>query len=253
MFMTEEEAIEYYNESPAWLKKLCQAFADGINFYLHTHPEVEPDLLTRFEPWMPMYFTEGSIGGDIESVSTRKIKAFYEGEEATSELPFEKSQGSNGIAISGKLTESGNAMLLINPHTTFYFRGEVHVVSGEGLNAYGAVTWGQFFVYQGFNEKNGWMHTSSYTDVMDNFVETIVTRDGKKFYKYADELRPIIEKQIALSYKSGDSTLQRTFPVYKTHHGPITHTEEGNWTSTAMMWSPVKEIIHSYTRTKTSN
>ena len=42
-----------------------------------------------------------------------------------------------------------------------FFRPEVHVVSEEGLNAYGAVTWGQFFVYQGFNEKCGWMHTSS--------------------------------------------------------------------------------------------
>ena len=82
-------------------------------------------------------------------------------------------QGSNGIAISGKLTESGNAMLLINPHTSFYFRGEVHVVSEEGLNAYGAVTWGQFFVYQGFNEKTGWMHTSTYTDVMDEFKEPL--------------------------------------------------------------------------------
>ena len=67
LFMTTEEAKAYYNESPKWLKELCQAFADGINFYLHTHPEVTPRLLTRFEPWMPMYFSEGSIGGDIES------------------------------------------------------------------------------------------------------------------------------------------------------------------------------------------
>ena len=35
----------------------------------------------------------------------------------------------------------------------FFFRAEAHVVSEEGLNAYGALTWGQFFVYQGFNEE----------------------------------------------------------------------------------------------------
>jgi len=45
-------------------------------------------------------------------------------------------------------------MLLINPHTSFFFRGESHVVSEEGLDAYGATTWGQFFIYQGFNEKD---------------------------------------------------------------------------------------------------
>ncbi|MEC8832158.1 MAG: penicillin acylase family protein, partial [Bacteroidota bacterium] len=183
LFMTEEEAKANYENSPEWLKELCDAFADGINYYLYTHPEVQPKLLTRFEPWMSMYFSEGSIGGDIERISTRKIKSFY---ESGMELPemevlqlkkeeeMAEPQGSNGIAISGDLTESGNAMLLINPHTSFYFRGEVHVVSEEGLNAYGAVTWGQFFVYQGFNEKTGWMHTSTYTDVMDEFKETIV-------------------------------------------------------------------------------
>ncbi len=109
-------------------------------------------------------------------------------------------QGSNGIAISGKLTETGNTMLLINPHTSFYFRGEVHVVSEEGLNAYGAVTWGQFFVYQGFNEKTGWMHTSTYTDVMDEFKETIVKNDDNLFYQYGEELRPVQSSEIVLKY-----------------------------------------------------
>ena len=141
-------------ESPEWLKELCNAFADGINYYLYTHPEVKPRLLTRFEPWMPMYFSEGSIGGDIERISTQKIKMFYESGMQIPELEelrikkekeMAEPQGSNGIAISGKLTESGNAMLLINPHTSFYFRGEVHVVSEEGLNTYGAVNLGPVF------------------------------------------------------------------------------------------------------------
>lgn len=259
LFMTEEEARANYENSPEWLKELCDAFADGINYYLHTHPEIEPKLLTRFEPWMPMYFSEGSIGGDIERISTRKIKSFY---ESGMELPeiealqlkkeeeMAEPQGSNGIAISGDLTESGNAMLLINPHTSFYFRGEVHVVSEEGLNAYGAVTWGQFFVYQGFNEKTGWMHTSTYTDVMDEFKETIVKNDGKLFYQYGEELKPVDSNSVTLTYKDGDSMKERTFPMYSTHHGPITHQVGGQWTASAMMWEPVKALEQSYIRTK---
>lgn len=202
LFMSKEEAIEYYENSPDWLKKLCIAFADGVNYYLDTHPEIEPELITHFEPWMPMYFSEGSIGGDIESVSLRKIRAFYETEKLAEidEPVFEKSQGSNGFAISGALTESGNAMLLINPHTSFYFRGEIHVVSEEGLNAYGAVTWGQFFVYQGFNEKNGWMHTSSYADVMDEFVEEIIEQDDQLMYKYNNGLLAVQQSEVTLAY-----------------------------------------------------
>ena len=260
LFMTEQEAKSNYDKSPEWLKKLCNAFADGINYYLHTHPEVKPKLLTHFEPWMPMYFSEGSIGGDIERISTRKIEQFYESgmelpEMELLELKKEKGmlepQGSNGIAISGDLTQSGNAMLLINPHTSFYFRGEVHMVSEEGLNAYGAVTWGQFFVYQGFNEKTGWMHTSTYTDVMDEFKETMVKNDGKLFYQYGEELRPVDSTLVTLKYKDGNNGLkEKTFPMYRTHHGPITHAVDGQWTASAMMWEPVKALEQSYIRTK---
>ena len=259
LFMTKEEAIANYEKSPDWLKELCNAFADGINYYLHTHPEVKPRLITHFEPWMPMYFSEGSIGGDIERISIEKIKAFYDGGLELPEMQLKQleknaemaePQGSNGIAISGELTESGNAMLLINPHTSFYFRGEVHVVSEEGLNAYGAVTWGQFFVYQGFNEKTGWMHTSTYTDVMDEFVETIVQNDGNLFYQYGEELRPVDKMEVSLKFKDGEELREKTFPMYRTHHGPITHAVNGQWTASAMMWEPVKALEQSYIRTK---
>ncbi|WP_165748256.1 acylase [Cellulophaga sp. Z1A5H] len=259
LFMTEDEAKENYKNSPEWLKKLCDAFADGVNYYLETHPEVKPKLLTHFEPWMPMYFSEGSIGGDIERISSSKIKAFYESGmelpklqqlELKKEEEMAEPQGSNGIAISGKLTQSGNPLLLINPHTSFFFRGEVHVVSEEGLNAYGAVTWGQFFVYQGFNEKTGWMHTSTYTDVMDEFKETILEVDDQLVYQYGEELRPVTVGELILKYKEGDSIKEKKVPSYRTHHGPITHMVDGQWTASAMMWEPVKALEQSYIRTK---
>lgn len=261
LYMTKEEAIENYNNSPQWLKDLCVAFADGVNYYLKTHPEVKPKLLTHFEPWMPMYFSEGSIGGDIERVSTRKIKDFYDNEneevlavnDGLIRLKDEEPRGSNGFAISGDKTKSGDAMLLINPHTSFYFRGEVHVVSEEGLNAYGAVTWGQFFVYQGFNEKTGWMHTSTGTDIIDEFEETIVQENGKTSYKYGDELRPVDSMEVTLNYKSVDGIKDKTFMMYRTHHGPITHANDDKWVSTALMWSPIKALEQSFTRTKKSN
>ena len=261
LFMSEEEAKANYEKSPAWLKELCDAFADGVNYYLYTHPKVKPRLLTHFEPWMPMYFSEGSIGGDIERISTKKIAAFY---DSNMELPemeaiqlkkekeLEEPQGSNGIAISGKLTQSGNPLLLINPHTSFYFRGEVHVVSEEGLNAYGAVTWGQFFVYQGFNEKTGWMHTSTYTDVMDEFKETIVKNDDNLFYQYGEELRPVQSSEIVLKYLDGKKLKEKKYPAYRTHHGPITHVADGQWTASAMMWEPVKALEQSFIRSKQS-
>ncbi len=262
LYMSEEKAKENLKNSPQWLQTLCQAFADGINFYLDTHPEVKPKLLTRFEPWMPMYFSEGSIGGDIESISTEQIKDFYEKSSQNLSLNIhqgfiqasdDEPRGSNGFAIAGERTASGAAMLLINPHTSFFFRGEVHVVSEEGLNAYGAVTWGQFFVYQGFNEKTGWMHTSTGVDMIDQFEETIQKTEKGLTYKYGDEFRAIDSAQVTLKYKTEKGFKEKSFMTYHTHHGPITHGNGDKWVATALMWSPVKALEQSYTRTKQSN
>ncbi len=258
LYMTVDEAQAAYESAPDWLKALCDAFADGVNYYLLTHPDVEPRLLTRFEPWMPMYFSEGSIGGDIEQIPLAGIQTFYGDGRASATIarrpPLDATlaepAGSNGFAIAGKLTESGNTMLLINPHTSLFFRGEIHVVSDEGLNAYGAVTWGQFFVYQGFNEHTGWMHTSTRVDFMDEFVEDVLEQDGALFYRYGDELRPVETSSVTLKYKDGDALAERTFTMYHTHHGPITHELDGKWVATRINWDPARALQQSFIRTK---
>jgi acyl-homoserine lactone acylase PvdQ len=260
LYMTKDEAIQKFKESPEWLKELCIAFADGMNYYLRTHPQVKPKLLTHFEPWMPMYFSEGSIGGDIERIRTRGIKEFYDKQTRVEAMhpglirPADNEpRGSNGIALAESMTASENTMLLINPHTSFYFRGEVHVVSEEGLNAYGAVTWGQFFVYQGFNDFNGWMHTSTGTDVIDQFEETIIKKENGHYYKYGDEQRPVDSLEVTLQYIEDGQLKDRDFTLYRTHHGPVTHANGEKWVSTALMWDPVNALQQSYIRTKTSS
>ena len=263
LYMSVDEAKAAYAGAPAGLKALCDAWAAGLNDYLSDHPEVTPELLTAFEPWMPMFFSEGSIGGDIEQIPLDGIKAFYGKEimqphasEAAQKrlVDLEEPKGSNGIALSGDVTESGNAMLLINPHTSFYFRPEIHVVSEEGLNAYGAVTWGQFFVYQGFSEYNGWMHTSTYVDFIDEFEEEVVYLAGRYYYLYGEKSRQVEEREVTLKYRDGDKISQRTFPTYRTHHGPITHVNaEGKWVATKINWDPVNALQQSFQRTKTKN
>jgi len=192
MYITPADMRAKYAASPAWLKKLMVGFADGLNYFLHTHPAVKPKLITHFEPWMALAFSEGSIGGDIETISLKQLEAFYNNEPTLAwHAPEQEPRGSNGFAIAPTLSANGHALLLINPHTSFYFRPEVHMVSEEGLNAYGAVTWGQFFIYQGFNERLGWMHTSGGGDVIDEYLETVSRRDGKLYYKYGGAERPL--------------------------------------------------------------
>jgi acyl-homoserine-lactone acylase len=253
-----------YAASPAWLQKLMTSFADGLNFYLYTHPAVHPKLITHFEPWMALAFSEGSIGGDIESIDLKQLEAFYGQPAHVSAPPLASTgqdapdldaepRGSNGFAIAPKLTKNGHALLLINPHTSFYFRPEVHMVSEEGLNAYGAVTWGQFFVYQGFNERTGWMHTSGGGDVIDEYLETVEERNGQFVYRYGNAWRPLKAVAITVPYKTSAGTGNKTFTAYFSHHGPVVRQSNGKWVSVQLMDEPMKALTQSWERTKTTD
>jgi acyl-homoserine lactone acylase PvdQ len=255
LFNDEDLLKSYYASSPTWLRSLMNAWADGLNYYLAKHPAVKPKAIRRFEPWMALSFTEGSIGGDMERVNVNQLQAFY-GRTPASQLPpeppvLDEPGGSNGIAVAPANTTGKRALLLINPHTSFFFRSELQMVSEEGLNAYGAATWGQFFLYQGFNDRVGWMHTSSAVDNTDEFLETVTKKGEGYVYQYGSEERPVSTREITVSYKTASGAMDtKKFTTYRTHHGPIVRELTGKWVAFALMNEPVKALTQSYSRTK---
>ena len=257
LFIDPAELKSLYGKSPAWLKELMVAWADGLNYYLATHPDVHPRVITHFEPWMALSFSEGSIGGDIENVALNQLQNFYGKDHVVARVDppsWAEPTGSNGFAIAPKITADGHALLLINPHTSFFFRSELQMTSDAGLDAYGAVTWGQFFVYQGFNRHIGWMHTSTGADVTDEFAETIV-RDGDRLsYRYGKALRPVTTRTIAMPYRAADGSMaERSFTAWFTHHGPIVREQDGKWIAMALMNKPVDALQQSWLRTRASD
>jgi acyl-homoserine-lactone acylase len=258
MIIDSAEAVNDYKTSPVWLKQLLNAYADGINFYLYKHPEVKPALLHRFQPWYPLLWTDGSIGAiDIGGLTSTDLKNLYSGETAAPTAAVTKKyeeplpSGSNGFAFGPSKTASGNSILYINPHVTFYFRPEVAVESEEGLHVYGAVTWGQFFIYQGFNEHCGWMHTSSYVDVADLYKEKVSKKGNGFVYEYDNRQRLVTEKEITLKYLSNGSLLSKTIRTYYTHHGPVMAKRNGQWLAVKANNRSIKGLMQSWQRTKT--
>jgi len=260
LFINPDSMKKQYAISPMFLKKLMNGWADGLNYYLAKHPEVHPRVITHFEPWMALTFSEGSIGGDIEKVQLGALQAFYgaPGVGATparsgdryEELDKEP-RGSNGIAIAPSNTVGKkHALLWINPHTSFFFRSELQMTSDEGLNAYGAATWGQFFIYQGFNEKAGWMHTTSNADDLDEYTETVTQKGDKYFYKYGNEERSVTVETIKVPYKTANGMASKTFTIYRTGHGPVVRKDGDKWVAIKIMQEPIKALMQSYTRTK---
>jgi acyl-homoserine-lactone acylase len=278
LYVSPAELKADYAKSPPAMRKLMDSWADGLNYYLATHPDVHPRVITHFEPWMVMSFTEGSIGGDIERIDLDRLQEFYSSARhpelvsGSMSSPAERSrewmlkqvqhdevtdnepQGSNGIAIAPKLTTDGGSLLLINPHTSFYFRSELQMSSDEGLDAYGAATWGQFFIYQGFNPHIGWMHTSSGVDNVDEFAEKVERRGKGYCYWYGKTCRPLQARPVTIRYRNVDGRFaSRSFTALMTHRGPIVASENGRWVAFAMMDRPVEAIQQSFLRTKATD
>jgi acyl-homoserine-lactone acylase len=278
MFIDPDDMKAQYQKAPDWLKSLMNAYADGLNYYLYKHPQVTPRVIKHFDPWMALTFSEGSIGGDIERVNLTQLENFYgNGPKKLSSAfapplrrdrsalappallrdtsvepvtPYAEPTGSNGAAVAPANTSAHHSLLLINPHTSFFFRSEAQMVSDEGLNAYGALTWGQFFIYQGFNERAGWMHTSSGVDNIDEYLETVTKEDNGFTYKYGTEERPLKAGKITVPYKTATGMAQKEFTIYRTHHGPVVREADGKWVSVRLMQEPLKALTQSYSRTK---
>lgn len=257
-------AINEYKTAPLWLKTLLESSADAVNYFLYKHPEVKPAVLHRFKPWYSLMRTNGSISatntGGITAEQTKMLydntaKAQPENKTAYRHTPDEEAAikagtGSNGFAVGPSKTASGNAILYINPHVTFYFRSEMHMVSEQGLNVYGAATWGQFFIFQGFNAHCGWMHTSGDADLADVYEE-MVRKNGKDMsYKYENGLRPLKTKNIQIRYKEGDKQILRNFKGYYTHHGPVMAEKNGKYLSLRENNRSLKGLMQSWLRTK---
>ena len=257
------EAIKDYNNSPSWFKELLIAHADGINYYLNKHPEVQPKVIRQFQPWYHLMWTDGSVSPTRSAgIHANDVAQFY-GASAKElaviekKLPFDMEEstlkGSNGFAIAPKHSKNGNALLYINPHVPFYFRSEMHMNSEEGLNVYGAVTWGQMFIYQGFNEYCGWMHTSSYADVADVYEEKINKKEGQLFYEYEKIDKKIKSRNIKIQYVENGIIKSKVFETYATHHGPIMASKNNKWLSLQENNRSKDALIECWIRTTSKN
>ncbi|HEX9512047.1 MAG TPA: penicillin acylase family protein [Puia sp.] len=283
------QAVKDYQDSPPWMHKLLDAFADGINYYLYKHPETKPILLKRWEPWYALMFTDGSVSAtSTGGIRPEEIRNFYaqppqtriitKHEAATVKqtadpsamekmiladrgisapappladpIPDGQERGSNGFAIAPSRTASGNTLLYINPHVPYYFRMEVQLVSEEGLNVYGAVTWGQFFVYQGFNAHCGWMHTSSYADVADLYEEKTRWNDRGWEYEYEGKERPVTSKPFTVYYRKDGQLLSLPVTGYYTHHGPVMGNRNGRWISLKEYNRSLNALLEAWLITK---
>ncbi len=225
-------SIEEYERSSPSLRKLCDAFAGGLNYFLEKNPGIKPRLLKRFEPWHVFAFCR--YGLYVQFVLRKAGVRGRDAQGALQELPPENSQGSNMWALAPSRSTTGHALLFINPHQPFFGAGqfyEAHLHSEEGLNISGASFFGSLMPTLGHNEKLGWSHTVNYPDIADLYVETF-DRPGKPLeYRWGKGYRKAREWSEELKVDTPEGMRTRRFLFRKTHHGPIVGSRGGKPTT----------------------
>ena len=238
LFIDPAELKKEYAASPAWLQSLMNAWADGLNFYLAKHPDVKPRVIRTFRALDGAQLHRRQHrrryrASQSQSACRRSTAKPPSGPAAEEDQNCEaEPSGSNGMAIAPSNTRDHHALLLINPHTSFFFRSELQMMSDEGLNAYGAVTWGQFFIYQGFNDRAGWMHTSSGVDAVDEYLETVTKKGDALLLQIRQRGAPVHRQpRSPCPTRPIAAWRRKIFTVYRTHHGPIVREANGKWVS----------------------
>jgi acyl-homoserine lactone acylase PvdQ len=254
------QAQNLYLQCNPDLRKLCDAYAAGINYYIYTHPKRKRKLLNRIQPWVPLMnnipsvVNSNLIEADIKNMYPSAIdnSVAY---QLTTPVTSDLRDGSNGWAISGRKTLDKNPLLLINPHSEFYNRIEVQLVSKEGLNVYGAPFLGEFNVFQGFNEFCGWMHTVTLSDAKDLYAENIKSTEAGQFYEYDGKWLPLDSTKVTIKFKEGIYMNSVTFTTYKTLHGPVVAKRNNNWLAAKTINDNIELLnVHWYiTKSKSYN
>ncbi|HVS12587.1 MAG TPA: penicillin acylase family protein [Thermoanaerobaculia bacterium] len=234
------------------IRSLCEAAAAGLNWFLATHPEVQPRLITEFEPWHTIAFSRFAVyqlfvfgragirGEEMAGLATPlqraahfappDFEAWLADREGSLAAQGEAAAGSNMWAVRPERTDDGHAYLFINPHQPYFGSGqwyEGHVQSDEGLHFSGAGFFGSLLPTIGHNEHLGWSHTVNEPDILDVFLETFDQEGEPLAYRYGDGYRTATAWVEEVTVKTDAGLETREYELTKTHHGPIVGHRDG--------------------------
>ena len=217
---------EYEHASPR-IRALCDAFADGMNYFLLKNPEVKPRLLTHFEPWF--VFASERLFWNLYTFWWLDLED-DDIISAVSSLKKNTKGGCSAWAIGPSKSATGNAMLYADLQVSFEAPYEAHIHSDEGWNFSGVLHWWRGIIPQiGFNEYLGWDMTQNNPDFVDVYEETFDDPDKPLAYRYGDGYRTATEWTEKIKVKTENGIEERTFTIRKTHHGPILAQKNGKY------------------------
>ncbi len=201
------------------LQRLCAAFAEGLNFYLATHPGEQPRVITHFEPWHVL-----AAGRHLALELGFRYTRLSDDHLPRRHDKIWSAAGSNAWVLGPQRTKSGHPILLANPHQPWFGYGqlfEAHLRSGEGWDFIGATVYGGTLPGFGHNEHLGWTFTTNEPDIADVWIETFDDPSRPLAYRYGNGYRLAEEWQETIRVLGRAGLADEVHTFRKTHHGPV--------------------------------
>ena len=198
------------------------AFANGITDYYLAHPEDKPawwqhEAITpaMIDAFGRMFLYNWSIDEAVQDLRRGGVEPGL----------ITPKRGSNQWAISPSRTSEGHAILLIDPHLSWWGASrfwEMRIHAGE-LEGSGVGLPGSPYIGLGHNANLAWAMTTGGPDTADVYLLEL-DPDNPKRYKYDDEWREIEAHEVSFRFPDGSS---RDYSWASSHHGPIIAQGEG--------------------------
>ena len=201
-------------------KARTQAFVDGINAFYAAHPDQRPEWWRHGEVTAPMtdafgrlFLYEWSISEALGDLARGGVQPGF----ATA------GRGSNQWAVAPSRSASGDAMLLIDPHLSWwgptrFWEMRIHAgaLSGSGVGLPGFP-----YIGLGHNAHLAWAMTTGGPDTADVYVLKLNPENPDQ-YRYDDEWRDLTVQTVELQVRDGDAQTHR---LRRSHQGPIVAVE----------------------------
>ena len=227
------------------VRKVIEAYAAGINYwmiknpeneYSHFFPVTEKDIVAGFAI-QNLFFS-----GVVSSIEKLQREAEIKEEYTSLYRNQQFVTGSNVLAVNSNKTEDKSTRIIINSHQplegplAWY---EAHIKSDEGWNMMGGLFPGSPFIFVGFNENIAWGFTVNKPDLSDSY-ELTINPNNEDQYLLDGEWKDFTKETIKLPVKIFGPikwTVERDAKY--SQHGPVLEVGDKSY---ALRFSGMKDI-----------
>ncbi|MEI9996437.1 MAG: acylase [Rhizomicrobium sp.] len=233
----------YETDLPPDVRRVVEAYADGVNYYAALHPEKVKGAL------LPL------TGRDVVAGFVFKTPLFYGLDNTLRRLNAETGGkplpeiGSNGLAVGPRRSADGATRLLVNSHqpydgpVSWY---EVVLESGEGWHVAGGLFPGSPFMLHGHNAHLGWANTVNDPDLADIY-KLVINPANENQYRLDGKWRDFEKSDAAIRVKL-------LGPLYWTFHrdvlwsaqGPVFKTDHGVFAVRFAGMNEIRQVLQYY-------